>query len=206
MALTTPTMAAAEARQHATFRALMWALSHPGRPQRLPVGGLAAFAAIGEALLDLETGCFTPHPELSARLSQTGARALAPDAAPYQFYPALSPADLDLIARAPIGSYRAPDTAATIVAGCRIASVAPLGEREDAPERGLVQITLRGPGVNPAALSPQPAPLGLQIAGLPAELWRLRAERGPYPLGWDLFLVDDDRVVGLPRTTQVEVR
>lgn len=231
MALTTPTMAAAEARQHATFRSLMWALSNPGSAQQLPVGGQAAFAAIGEALLDLETGFFTPHPELYARLAHTGARPLTPDTAPYQFYPQLGLSELELLSGAPIGTYREPDTAATIVVGCRFASATPpppaslrpqgeqgasrhhgphplspapaAQERGDAPQRDLVRLMLRGPGIAPAGRIPSAATL--QIAGLPLDLWRLRAERGPYPLGWDLFLVDGERVVGLPRTTQVEV-
>ncbi|WP_423785439.1 phosphonate C-P lyase system protein PhnH [Haematobacter massiliensis] len=40
---------------------------------------------------------------------------------------------------------------------------------------------------------------------LSPELWGIRAERVTYPLGFDLFIVDGDRVIGLPRSTHIEV-
>ncbi|MEI8306821.1 MAG: phosphonate C-P lyase system protein PhnH [Chloroflexales bacterium] len=181
--MTAPVMNAADTRQHATFTALMWALSYPGRATRLPAAGLDALALIGETLVDLETGFFTPDAMLTAHLARTGGRNLPPDAAPYQFYPRLGRADLDLLATAPVGSHADPDLAATIVIGC------PLGWD--------TRLRLSGPGIAGTR--------EVLIAGLPNALWSLRAATARAPLGWDLFLVMDSAVLGLPRTTTVEV-
>lgn len=178
-----PAMAGGEALQHAAFTALMWALSYPGRPQRLPAAGPAAFALIGETLVDLETGYFTPDAALSAALARTGGRLLPPGRAPYHLYPRLDEATLAQLAAAPAGTHLDPDLGATLVLGCA------LGE---GPE-----LTLMGPGVARA--------ITLRAGGLPPGLWRLRGALA-YPLGWDMLLVDGDQVVGLPRTTAVEVR
>ncbi|WP_097651908.1 phosphonate C-P lyase system protein PhnH [Candidatus Chloroploca asiatica] len=178
-----PHMTPAELRQHATFTALMWAFSYPGRPQRLPAAGLAAFVAIGETLLDLETGFFTPYDDLVPALAATGGRPLPPIHAPYQFYPQLTLAELDLLVTAPLGTYAEPDRGATLVLGCGFAHGTPLH--------------LSGPGLA--------QPLTITVARLPDALWRARATVAVYPLGWDLYLVDGDQVIGLPRTTRVEV-
>jgi alpha-D-ribose 1-methylphosphonate 5-triphosphate synthase subunit PhnH len=183
MPIHTPVMSTAEGRQHAAFTAMMWALSYPGRPQRLPAGGRDAFALIGETLVDLETGYFSPDASLAAALARTGGRALPPPQAPYQLYPQLDEARLDLLAAAPVGTYADPDLGATLVIGCALGAGPAL--------------TLRGPGIPGAAT--------LRLGGIPAGLWPLRA-RAVYPLGWDLLFVSGDQLVGLPRTTSVEVR
>jgi alpha-D-ribose 1-methylphosphonate 5-triphosphate synthase subunit PhnH len=179
-----PVMSPADARQHATFTALMWALSYPGRAARLPAAGPDALALIGETLVDLETGFFTPDAMLTARLARTGGRNLPADAAPYHFYPRLARADLDLLAVAPVGSYAEPDLGATLVIGCSTG-------------RGA-RLRLSGPGIAGSR--------EVLVADLPDDLWALRAEIARPPLGWDIFLVTGDAVLGLPRTTAVEVR
>jgi alpha-D-ribose 1-methylphosphonate 5-triphosphate synthase subunit PhnH len=181
--MSAPAMSQAEVRQHAAFTAMMWALSYPGRPQRLPVGGLAAFTLIGETLVDLETGFFTPDVAIAATLAHTGGRALPPSLAPYQLYPRVDEPELASIRLAPAGTYLDPDVGATLVLGCT------LGEGP--------ALTLVGPGIARA--------LTLRVGGLPDALWRLRAAAA-YPLGWDILLVAGDQLVGLPRTTAVEVR
>ncbi len=176
-------MSPAETRQHATFTALLWALSYPGRPQRLPAGGRAAFAAIAEALLDLETGAFSPDAEFAALIARSGARLLPPQRAPYHFYPAPEADSLESIAAAPVGSYTEPELGATLVLSCHLG--------------GPATLTLRGPGIAGS--------VRLRVGGLPEDLWLLRAERTRFPLGWDLLLIDGAEVVGLPRSTAVEV-
>jgi alpha-D-ribose 1-methylphosphonate 5-triphosphate synthase subunit PhnH len=101
----------------------------------------------------------------------------------YQFYPTLTEHDQDALRQAPIGTYEVPDQAATLVIGCGLES----GTR----------LRLIGPGINGST--------ELRVSDLPRWFWPLRAERIRYPLGWDVFLVGGDRVVGLPRTTTVEV-
>lgn len=172
-----------EALAQQTFRALLAALSFPGRPQRLPAAGNAAFAQIGNALLDLETSWYCPDARLATTLAFSGARQAPPALARYQFYPALYEADLAGIAQAPMGSYNYPDESATLVLGCVIGD-------------GRL-LELRGPGIK--------GRLDIRVAGLPDGLWELRARSRRYPLGWDLVLVDADAVIGLPRSTIVEV-
>ncbi len=178
-----PAMTPAEARQHAAFTAMMWTLSHPGRIQRLPAFGIPAFSLIGETLVDIESGYFTPDPALAATLAATGGRAMTPDQAPYQFYPQLDETGLTMLAKAPAGTYLDPDLGATLVLGCAF------GEGR--------ALTLSGPGLARA--------LTVQVGGLPEGLWGLRAALA-YPLGWDIVLVSGDQILGLPRTTAVEVR
>lgn len=176
-------MLPAEALSQQTFRALLAALSFPGRPQRLPAAGNAAFAQIGTALLDLETTWYCPDVGLAAMLAFSGARQVPQSLARYQFYPALHEADLAGIAQAPAGSYSYPDESATLVLGCEIGA-------------GRL-FELRGPGIK--------GRLDILVGGVPDGLWDLRARSRRYPLGWDLFLVDADTVIGVPRSTIVEV-
>jgi alpha-D-ribose 1-methylphosphonate 5-triphosphate synthase subunit PhnH len=150
-----PRMTEAEALNQATFAALMWALSYPGRPR-----------------------------DLARRLARTGGRARPADSAAYQFYPALDDAALSDIARAPTGTYRYPDESATLVLACGLGA-----GRE---------LRLSGPGVLDQA--------ALRVGGVPDALWELRAQACHFPLGWDIFLVAGRQVVGLPRTTTIEVR
>ena len=56
---------------------------------------------------------------------------------------------------------------------------------------------LAGPGIQHKS--------DLCVEHLPREFWRLRADKIHYPLGIDIFLVDGKQVVGLPRTTTVEI-
>ena len=181
--MTYPTMQALEARANTTFRALLWALSHPGSIQKLSTDE-GDMLAIAEALLDLETSYYSPDPELHSQLFQTGARPRSAAEAVYQFYRSLGNADLETLQHAPIGSYGYPDAAATLIIGCRLGAGRPL--------------VLRGPGIN--------GETELRVDQVPSGLWQMRAEAGRYPLGWDMFLCDGNHVVGLPRTTTLEVR
>jgi len=172
-----------EARAHQTFAALMWALSHPGRVYALPAGQLAAFGAIAEALVDLETSYFTEDAELAVALARTGARARLPRAAMYQFYPRLGATAVPALRDAPGGSYAYPDESATLVIGCRL-------------NRGR-HLRLSGPGIETTS--------DIWIDDVPEGFWAERERACRFPLGWDVFFVAGDRVVGLPRTTKVEV-
>ncbi len=179
----TPPYTPVEQRDRETFLALMWALSYPGSLYTLPAADDAPLAVIAAALLDLETSFFTPDPGLQARLAQTGARALPPERAAYHFYPALTPADMPHVAAASPGSMLYPDRAATLFIGCALDGDSPA-------------FALRGPGISGAH--------AVRIGGLPADFWSQRQRAMRFPLGWDVFLVDGLRVLGLPRTTAVE--
>lgn len=181
--MTQPIYTDDEALTRDTFMALLNALSYPGRVQTLPTA--AAFAAIADTLLDIETTYYTPADDLHAHFSRHGARAAGPERAAYHFYrDALDETALASIKQAPIGTLLYPDAGATLMIACT------LGQGE--------QVTLSGPGI--AAGTTQ----SIQIDGIPAAFWGLRAAANRYPRGWDVYLVDGLQVVGLPRTTAVE--
>ncbi len=173
-------------RTHDAFTALMWAFTHPGRVYTLLAtrngGGLYLLDTIGETLLDLETSFWTPDGALQERLGATGARCLDPGSAAYLFWPTLPTAHLVYVEQASIGTMSVPEDAATLVIGCTLGS----GET----------LRLHGPGIRGERT--------VQVGGLPGGFWALRERRRRYPLGWDLLLVDDDRVMGVPRSTEVE--
>lgn len=177
----TPLYTPAEARARETFLALMWALSYPGRIYDLP--GHNPLALIGEALLDLETSFFTPDGDLSHILMQTGARLLPPDAAAYHFYPVLDDHALESIERASVGTMQFPDQAAAVFISVVL--------------DGGASFRLRGPGIQDEKL--------ITLGAVPAHFWTLRQRSMRYPLGWDVYMIDGSRVMGLPRSTTIEI-
>lgn len=188
-----PQSTAAETLARESFQALLSALSNPGQIVRLPGNSLATRQAcrqIGFTLLDLETSFYTPDPALAAELLVSGARPLSVANAAYLFFPesaAFTPpaltqtlADLE---QAAMGTITDPDEGATLIIGCR------LGEGR--------LLRLQGPGIQHQS--------EVRVADLPLEFWHLRAAKISYPLGIDLFLVDGGQVVGLPRSTVIEI-
>jgi alpha-D-ribose 1-methylphosphonate 5-triphosphate synthase subunit PhnH len=177
----TPLYSAGEALTRETFLALMQSLSYPGRIHTLP-NGVTPFLAVAETLLDLETSFFTPDDTLHDALLRTGARALSIDKAAYHFYPVLSVLTPDHLQAASVGTMLYPDTGATVIIACRL----DVGTR----------LRLTGPGID-----------GETHVSIDVPIWffEQRAASLRYPLGWDVFLVDGERVLGLPRTTLVEV-
>ena len=102
--------------------------------------------------------------------------------AAYHFYPVLDAANLDGLQQCSTGTLLYPDAASTLVIGCQIGIGA-----------GYI---LHGPGI----LGQQT----IQLDGIPADFWLLRSAVCRYPLGWDVDFVDEQRIVGLPRSVQVE--
>lgn len=177
----TPAYSLEESRTRATFLSLMWALSYPGRIQTLPAGAGLPLQVIGETLLDLETSFYTPDDALSEVLAHSGARALEPDRAAYHFYPQLNEEALAVMRFASTGTMLYPDQAATLIIGCTLGVGQPY--------------ELTGPGIQGNAQ--------LQVSGIHEDFWMMREGANRYPLGWDIFLADGLRIVGLPRTTQI---
>jgi alpha-D-ribose 1-methylphosphonate 5-triphosphate synthase subunit PhnH len=189
--MVSPVISAHEARLHGTFSALLWSLSNPGRVESLPDEVPDPIVSIGEALVDLETTFYSPEPSLVSRLERTGSRWAPPHRARYHFYPTFLADDLTSLEVAPTGTYTYPDDSATIIVGCAV---------YDSGSLATVRVTrlrLSGPGVRDA--------VELTTSGIPREVWHVRERVIRYPLGWDMFLVPDSRVVGIPRTTLVEV-
>lgn len=167
-----------DTRTNATYEALMWALSRPGLIRTLPLAGLAQ---IIDTLIDRECAVYCEDAALTAQAMQTGAVLAPPEQADHLFLTALEHADF--LTRLPQGSDLHPEAAATLVCTARLG-------------RGP-RLRLTGPGCDGA--------VEVQIDGLPDGFWQTRAQVLRYPLGFELFLVDANRVLGLPRSTKVEV-
>ncbi|MCA9895218.1 MAG: phosphonate C-P lyase system protein PhnH, partial [Anaerolineae bacterium] len=64
---------------------------------------------------------------------------------------------------------------------------------------GDTSLSLSGPGIPPAQ------PNKIRVGGIPNAFWDLRDNANRYPRGWDVYLVDESRIIGLPRTTIITV-
>lgn len=169
---------AAEARCNATFEALMWSMARPGEVRDLPEPGLAP---IVEALIDRECAAYSDSPALASMIADTGAvLAVDPAMADHLFLDELKVTGE--LAAIRCGSALYPDEGATLVA--QVAHGA--GQR----------LRFTGPGIDGFS--------DVTIA-LPPEFWAMRARLCAYPEGFDLLLVDGQAVIGIPRSTQIEV-
>ena len=175
-----PVPDAFEARTNATFEALMWALSRPGTVQTLPAPGMKGLV---EALVDRECKVFCDDADLSDFVAFTGA-ALMPAAAADHAFMGLDRAEgLKNLEQIPVGSALYPDDGATVVAFARF------GEGQ--------KLRLTGPGIETS--------VEITLGGLVPGLWALRAARSRYPAGFDVFFICGTSVIGLPRSTLIEV-
>lgn len=173
-----PLPSAAETRENAAFENLLWALSRPGLTRTLPDEGELLIIA---ALLDRECRAHSADPRLMPDIMRTGATITDIAQADHVFLGAMTSSDvIDHIA---VGSDLYPDDGATVIVRAKIGAGPAL--------------RLSGPGVD--------GQVSEQVEGLPDGFWAARAERLRYPMGFDLFLIDGARVIGLPRSTKVEV-
>lgn len=183
----------------AVFRTLLDALARPGRigviETVLPAAsassagqraGLAAFASL-LALCDYATPVWLAQPDaaLAAALRFHAGAPLADTPAEAAFayvHDAAALPPLDTLAN---GTPESPEQSATVFV--RVDSLT-----------GGAPVTLRGPGIEAAQT--------IAPTGLPERFWRERAALASlFPCGIDFYLVCGDRLVGLPRTTQVEM-
>jgi alpha-D-ribose 1-methylphosphonate 5-triphosphate synthase subunit PhnH len=187
------------------FRALLEAMSRPGRIQTLPEPVLAGIeppalargmTALLLTLLDGETSLWI-DPALAGSDGlnylrfHTGVRTLA-DAGEAAFAMCsaerVSPAIWSALNA---GSDEVPQSGATLVV-----EVPSLQVKDDATES--TQLRLRGPGIESTQT--------LAVGGLDAAFWQARAAlEGGYPRGIDLILCCGDILAAIPRTTRVTV-
>lgn len=180
----------------AVFRAVLQALSHPGRKvavehdAQAPAVGHSASAAVLLALLDSDCTLW-----LSPRLAASDAGAwlrfhtgctVVADAAQARFVWVAQGDALPALNRLALGTDIYPDQSATCVVD--VSRAATTVDASDAWH-------LRGPGIQEVA--------ALQVDGLPDGFeaqWA--ANHGVFPRGVDLLLATADHIVGLPRTTR----
>lgn len=175
-----PVPDAFETRTNATFEALMGALSRPGTIHTLPEPGMAPLA---EALLDRECRVFCPDPALSDRIAALGAALVPVAGADHCFFALGDAGAADLLAEVAVGSALYPDAGATVVSPAVFGS----GQR----------LRLTGPGIETVT--------DIALGGVPSHIWAQRSARCRYPAGFDLFLICGAGVIGIPRSTTIEV-
>ena len=190
-----------------TFRALLGAMSEPGRVHALPdaaIDGLAprdadprppmdvALAATLLTLLDADTpvhlaGALGTDDARAWLRFHTGARAVPQATA----MTAALARDVDaaLWSALDLGTDDAPQSGATL-----FVEVDALSEQ---PLPGAVALKLRGAGIETTR--------DLAVVGLPAAFWRWRAAlRVELPRGVDLVLACGTRLAAIPRSTRIE--
>jgi len=176
--LATPVPGPSETRDNAAFDTLLWALSRPGLPRTLPEPGEAPIIA---ALLDRECRVHAADPRLMPEIMRTGAELTDIEHADHVFLGTMAASGP--LGQVQIGSDFYPDDGATVIVRASVGSGPAL--------------RLTGPGINDAVT--------LQMGGLPDGFWETRAGSLRYPMGFDLFFVDGASVIGVPRSTTVEV-
>ena len=172
------------ALQQQCYRSLLQAMSYPGQVQRLPASGSEnATLAILATLVDAEVS-LSDHDcllDLDAWLLLQAQKSSS-DQADFilcrgDLAPALNPR---------LGTLSSPERSATLIV--RVASV----------NDGNLKLKMAGPGIKGV--------LQRDLEGLdPAWLSQRQQWISAFPLGVDMLLVDQSSVVGIPRTTQVEV-
>jgi alpha-D-ribose 1-methylphosphonate 5-triphosphate synthase subunit PhnH len=182
---------AAAHRAQRTFRALLAALSYPGRvtvvdePVDAPRALGCALSAGMLTLFDRETAVWVARSERSRigtwLIAKTGCR-LVTDPAQAEFALILDPQDALPLDRWNPGSPEDPEESATL-----------LMRVEDCT--GGAPVTLAGPGIeHEVTVAPRTLPPGFWPE------WSINAAR--YPMGIDCFFFDDRGLVGLPRTAR----
>jgi alpha-D-ribose 1-methylphosphonate 5-triphosphate synthase subunit PhnH len=179
------------------FRAVLEAMSRPGRPHVLPAPVLSALEppspargqiAVLLALLDAETSVWldprTSTPDATQYLRfHTGVRVLDEAGAAAFAVTRATPATAALWATLADGSDETPQAGATLIV-------------EVPSLDGGSALVLRGPGIETVQT--------MRAAGLDDAFWAARSALAPrFPRGIDLILTCGDRIAALPRSTRV---
>tara|TARA_A200000113_G_scaffold218249_1_gene225546 strand:- start:6914 stop:7450 length:537 start_codon:yes stop_codon:yes gene_type:complete len=176
--LTIPKRSETEIQSNQSFEAMLWALSYPGRVRNLPEPGESM---VIEALIDRECSVYTADPLLLPQILQKGAEISDLNEADHAFLGVMK--NLQALDHVLMGSDLYPDGGATLVARVTIGS----GQK----------LRLTGPGVFRHQ--------DIYLNGLPDGFWKKRCDIMRYPIGFDLFLIDEARIIGVPRSTKVEL-
>jgi alpha-D-ribose 1-methylphosphonate 5-triphosphate synthase subunit PhnH len=170
--------------QQQNYRALLEAMSRPGKAQRIQQeAGDQAYTAILATLLDAEVSLADPDALLDEQTwPMLQANSAGPQAADYVLCSGGKPPSF----QPRLGSLSSPEQSATIII------------KVDALSEGEMSLLLSGPGVN--------GHIRCAITGLEPDWLTKRASWvSAFPLGVDLLLVDETTVLALPRTTKVEL-
>lgn len=183
------------------FRVLLTALSHPGRMCPIDISSIHDNAgelllATAQCLMDHEVTFAMAAPDfddLAQEIARsTGAGKVPPQEADYVFV--MDAVSNGLAARVKRGTLAYPDTGATI-----IYQLPTLADSRASAGAHSLSLSLSGPGIHD--------PRSPEVPGLESrELKLLGQVNHEYPLGVDAFFLFGNRaVMGLPRSTRIEV-
>ena len=189
-----------------TFRAVLEALAHPGKivpllgtPQT-PPGTCPTAASILLTLLDsdcslwIDPAIFTPTVK-SWLTFHTGC-AIVPEPAGAQFAWISDLSELPSFSRFYCGTDRYPDSSATLLIKVPALADNPIGGEE------AVGLRLEGPGVPASRTIYLP---GIDFAYIARFVAMRAANHEIFPCGVDVYLTTPQTIVGLPRTTRVDI-
>jgi alpha-D-ribose 1-methylphosphonate 5-triphosphate synthase subunit PhnH len=137
----------------------------------------SGMAGLAETLVDRECRVYCEDAALAPVIASFGAALVPASEADHCFL-----TGTDALPRVATGSALYPDAGATVVMQASFGQ----GQR----------LRLTGPGIETHT--------DIALSGMPG-IWALRAARCRYPAGFDLFLICGATVMGLPRSTQIEV-
>jgi len=192
----------------AMFRVALDALSHPGRcmtvshDAEVPQTGHPASAALLLALLDSDCTLW-----LSPSLANSDAAAwlrfhtgcqLVTQADQAMFAWVAAGDAMPALTSFSQGSDNAPDQSATCVLDLPLLDANAANAVSETSESGAAQWALKGPGIQDVH--------HLTVDGLAADfLVQWTANHASFPRGVDLFLASAQQLVGLPRTTSIQL-
>ncbi|MGH1461909.1 MAG: phosphonate C-P lyase system protein PhnH [Neptuniibacter sp.] len=171
--------------QQQNYRALLEAISRPGRIQNISFSqsDSDALTAILATLLDGEVSLSDPDKQISVDdWPMLQASAAEPDCADYIVCTGSKSPDFE----PKLGTLSSPEYSATLLL------------QVESLSSGSSKIRAQGPGIETSE--------EFSVSGLCND-WLTAREDWVYafPLGVDMLLIDHDRVLALPRTTQLEL-
>jgi len=206
-----------------TFRAALQALAHPGSVHDInaddcgvPSGLSQGMTAMLLTLVDTDTpvwlpadiddavlhflrfhcGCPLVSEPMQARFAVVPWGCTAPDLA--QCHPG-DPAypDTSTTVLLEVNALHASSQVEAPLTGAADGHLQSMLREADDAGSAMEQTVLSGPGINGQRT--------LSVSGLPQDFWtQWRANHGLFPLGVDVFLIQDNRLCGLPRTVVAE--
>lgn len=166
------------------FRNSLDALARPGKQQIItPLFGSGLLAMASVLLYAEVTYCYQGDLDFHLIKAVCGAKSAPAAEADYLFFDTPDP---DFLFHSKTGTAENPEFSATLVFGYSTA------------ESDNIDVNLSGPGIN-----------GRYETSLPIDklfVDTLKEKNQSFPMGIDLFIIGEDNIlIGLPRTTQIEV-
>lgn len=169
------------------FRSSLEALARPGQLQLIEPLFDSRLQAMASVLLYSEVSyCYEGKEDFQMVQAICGAKKEATDKADYLFFDGTGADALDALSKSKVGTVEQPELGATLIFKCR-----------DFDGDGTA-VQLTGPGIATKVITSLPVEPGF--------IDQLQSKNDSFPMGVDLFFLSDSgKLLGLPRTTAIEV-